>query len=255
MNNALTNTTIKFTLSGLGLAMSLLTASVYAGQATIPTTFVSGTPAKAGEVNANFNAVKTAIDDNDARITTNATATSQAAKRAVVVDANNQIIGEIFGGIGVNIPVIMTAQGFAASVSLNTGIIDNDSPTVYFTGSNCTGTAYMDWFNDSGGDVAVGLVLNILIPVTGPGMITLDSAGNPVLSPVDYRYIPKTPTFADNVAVQSSIGGFFGSSTCSTPAVNSTTSLVRGVEVFPNDPAITGVPNGPFAAPLKYDRR
>lgn len=41
---------------------------------TIPNTFTAGTPAVAAQVNANFSAVKTAVDDNDARITTNAAA-------------------------------------------------------------------------------------------------------------------------------------------------------------------------------------
>src|SRR5881296_3886733 len=34
------------------------------------TTFTAGTPAKASEVNGNFSAVKTAVDDNASRITT-----------------------------------------------------------------------------------------------------------------------------------------------------------------------------------------
>jgi hypothetical protein len=40
----------------------------YADPLTIPNTFVSGTKAKAAEVNANFQAVKNAVDNNDARI-------------------------------------------------------------------------------------------------------------------------------------------------------------------------------------------
>jgi hypothetical protein len=39
-----------------------------AGSVTIPNTFSSGTTAKASEVNANFSAVKAAVDDNDDRI-------------------------------------------------------------------------------------------------------------------------------------------------------------------------------------------
>ena len=48
---------------------ALLGSPVWAGNVTIPNTFVSGTPAKASEVNDNFSAVKTAVDDNDARLT------------------------------------------------------------------------------------------------------------------------------------------------------------------------------------------
>ena len=35
---------------------------------TIPNTFVANTPAVADEVNANFSACKTAVDDNDSRV-------------------------------------------------------------------------------------------------------------------------------------------------------------------------------------------
>jgi len=42
----------------------------HAGPVGPLTTFTSGTPAKASEVNANFSAVKTAVDDNASRITT-----------------------------------------------------------------------------------------------------------------------------------------------------------------------------------------
>lgn len=48
------------------LALPIL---VFASQVTIPNTFVSGTVADAGQVNANFTAVKNAVNDNDTRIT------------------------------------------------------------------------------------------------------------------------------------------------------------------------------------------
>lgn len=43
---------------------------VYAGTVTIPNDFTAGTTASADEVNGNFTAVKTAVDDNDSRIST-----------------------------------------------------------------------------------------------------------------------------------------------------------------------------------------
>ena len=58
----------------LGLSLSLvllvIPLAVAAGTVTVPNTFTNGTVADADEVNANFGAVKTAVDDNDGRITT-----------------------------------------------------------------------------------------------------------------------------------------------------------------------------------------
>jgi Phage Tail Collar Domain len=51
--------------AGVGVALS---ATLIAGQVTGLVGFSAGTPAKAAEVNGDFAAVKTAVDDNDARI-------------------------------------------------------------------------------------------------------------------------------------------------------------------------------------------
>jgi hypothetical protein len=59
----------KFVLGMLVVPMALLGfAIVYASSVTIPNTFVAGTPAVAAEVNANFAAVKAAVDDNFAKL-------------------------------------------------------------------------------------------------------------------------------------------------------------------------------------------
>ncbi len=51
------------------LVMGSSLAVAYAGTVTLPNAFTAGSPASAAQVNANFNAVKTAVDDNHARIT------------------------------------------------------------------------------------------------------------------------------------------------------------------------------------------
>lgn len=48
--------------------MLLLASPLHAGDLTIPNEFTAGTPAVAAEVNANFDAVEVAVDDNDLRI-------------------------------------------------------------------------------------------------------------------------------------------------------------------------------------------
>jgi len=50
------------------LTVSLVGTQAWAGSVTVPNTFLDGTTASASEVNANFDAVKTEVDDNDTRI-------------------------------------------------------------------------------------------------------------------------------------------------------------------------------------------
>ncbi|MHC4958526.1 MAG: hypothetical protein ACYTGN_09125 [Planctomycetota bacterium] len=57
----------KWTAVCAALAFFVVEA-VFAGPVTIPHTFSSGTAAVAAEVNANFSAVRTAVNDNDGRI-------------------------------------------------------------------------------------------------------------------------------------------------------------------------------------------
>lgn len=73
----------------------LVVLGVSASELTIPNSFSAGTPAVADEVNANFDAVAVAVNDNDARIAsleTGAGATFQAAE-AQVFGSPTQIAG------------------------------------------------------------------------------------------------------------------------------------------------------------------
>ena len=70
--NIIKERTMKKILAQLTAITSfIISSTVFAGDLTIPNTFNAGTRAVASEVNANFNAVETAVDDNDFRITTN----------------------------------------------------------------------------------------------------------------------------------------------------------------------------------------
>lgn len=58
-------------ISGLtGGALIAISATLVAGPLTTPNSFTAGTPARASEINANFSAVATAVNDNNSRITT-----------------------------------------------------------------------------------------------------------------------------------------------------------------------------------------
>ncbi|MHC4959071.1 MAG: hypothetical protein ACYTGN_11925 [Planctomycetota bacterium] len=55
-------------LAGTALVVLFVLEAALAGPVTVPNTFQANTPAVAAEVNANFDAVATAINDNDTRI-------------------------------------------------------------------------------------------------------------------------------------------------------------------------------------------
>lgn len=74
-----------FALGMMVVPLALLgLAAVYAGSVSTPNTFVSGTPALAAEVNANFTAHATEINDNDSRIAALESPSRRGSLRAFV---------------------------------------------------------------------------------------------------------------------------------------------------------------------------
>jgi len=88
----------------VSITVAFTTSAAWAGSVTIPNNFKAGTPAKAAEVNANFSAVKTAVDDNNTRINTNATnitgkqnrvtGTCPAGESIRTINANGTVVCE-----------------------------------------------------------------------------------------------------------------------------------------------------------------
>ncbi len=253
-SNAVMKTQVKISLTILGTIFSLLSSTAYAGQATIPNTFVSGTAAKASEVNGNFNSLKTAVDDNDARISANASGISKNAadianipvqKQVVAIDANGNELGLVFGGNN-QVISILTPEGYAAEVFARSAFISAGdslgSSRIAFTDADC---------GASGGQRYVGFDGNSPSPQSGqpyfPG--TVIAASNDVTQPQPLFYVPKPATFVGNITVQSVYEG--PQNGCQSVA----TVLQDAVEVFPNDPAITGFPNNSIPAPITIDYR
>lgn len=108
----------------------LLPAALYAGQVTGLISFSNGTVADANEVNANFDAIKLAVDDNDSRI---AALEGGGGGGTVVI-----------GGNAADCPSsapegALRMEGGALQVCLSTGWSTVASPAVNFFGSGVDG--------------------------------------------------------------------------------------------------------------------
>jgi len=68
-------------LFSLIFTLIITCSSVFATTVTIPNSFSSGTATNAAQMNANFSAVKAAVDDNDSRITTLQSSNNAAASQ------------------------------------------------------------------------------------------------------------------------------------------------------------------------------
>lgn len=91
----------------LTVVFVLLTGPAWAGSVTIPNTFTSGTKAMAADVNANFSAVKSAVDDNDTRISTN---TNKINSNTSAI--SNGIAGANFTGMSTSaVSIASTSNG------------------------------------------------------------------------------------------------------------------------------------------------
>ena len=131
----------KIISTGTIVLLSLSSVSAWAGNLTVPNAFVSGTKAVAADVNANFDAVATAVNDNDTRIKTNAadivTNTAAIATKAAATDvttnatnisANATAIATKANTTDVN--TALAAKADASTVSTNTANISANATAI-----------------------------------------------------------------------------------------------------------------------------
>lgn len=173
------NRFLLITISLITLA-SVVSNPVHASEVTIPNTFSTGTPAVAAEVNANFTAAKTAVDDNHSRIAAlettvaalQATITAQAATIAtlqsdldnvessqvmalesyVTVDEVSDPRGPLVQLSGINLQIVNGMGGTATINGLGNVIIGYDEINSRVDYYHCSDGAYpyMTGCEDSG---------------------------------------------------------------------------------------------------------
>lgn len=115
-----------------------LSSTSTAGEVSIPHTFSAGTPAKAAEVNANFSAIKNAVNDNAQRI--------EALENPFLGDSREWTVRRASDGSVVGVPytpppiLYVSSKGYSFYFPTFPSTIS--TPYVYWSGPSCTGTAY-----------------------------------------------------------------------------------------------------------------
>jgi len=142
----------------ISLVLTLAATTARAGTVTIPNTFSANTTARASEVNDNFSAVKTAVDDNDSRITALQSSpsitgnlvlpTSSDANTGVIMKGSNPFLHDyghydntFLGGLSGNFSLTgygNIGSGYATLHS-NTSGVDNAAFGAYSLMSNADG--------------------------------------------------------------------------------------------------------------------
>lgn len=150
----------------------LMTTPAIASDVDVPNSFTAGAPAVAAAVNANFDAVETAVNDNHSRI---ASLESGLANAGVGVSVDGALIGRFIAvipgvfqadvpplGSGntelvssvdvlVNAPFIQVVSNTGYFLRIATGPVDGgrlnegdlDTGPIFYDSDNCTGNMYM----------------------------------------------------------------------------------------------------------------
>jgi hypothetical protein len=123
------------------IGLLMINPPALADTLAVPNDFAPGTPARAADVNENFGAVETAVNDNDSRIT----AIERRSGVLVYDGAGNEL------GVLINVAddecciSIATSEGYIFSVKLADGSAAGTSVSagsLYFESGDCSGTAY-----------------------------------------------------------------------------------------------------------------
>ncbi len=172
--------------SGLPLLLVVLAIplAVVAGTLTVPNDFVNGTQADADQVNANFDAVETAVNDNDARITT-AQSAADAAAAGHTTNTDTQLTNA-------QVAAAAAAEGFVTGAhTINTDNQLSEAQVLTFVANNGYG-------------LAVDISANSTVNSTQSGDIAaLQAQIGDLQNKVDalHGFIPRFQACADGVTV------------------------------------------------------
>ena len=223
----------------------LLPGTLMASSVTIPNEFISGTPARADEINANFNSVKTSVDDNDARIKQLITRlelleAQRVNQRPAFLKSNGQNIGIVIGkstdytALTEKYDTLSFKEYFFV-VSAQSGNLLG-LHTIYYSGTNCTGQAYIP-------------VDQLQSPPSPRGTYTKSQGevfGARFSSdPVPAYYVAQG---TESVSVTPISAADFN--TCSGGNFQHKFQQIDAYPAFPNDPDITGVENS-YTTPIR----
>ena len=242
---------MKHSIITLTAVIAITVSGVAVGQTQVPNTFQSGQPARATDVNANFDAVESAIDTNSTRIDTNETASQNnalsisqiASAGGISVYTQNGVeLGKFLAMRRINSPdpviYLLNGKGFVFAVGTSGDPLDyGETREIYYSGIDCTGDAYIgqssQWLSDWGfnvGAIATGI---------RDGVVTryYTERGGSNIEPIPYQSIQR-PNEVD-----------YGTSPI--PGCDSRSLYAKnGWRAIVNDEAVTGVSNTPPVGPL-----
>ena len=224
----------------------LIATSLWAGQLmavgfTVPNTFESGTAASAAEVNANFDAIETGIDNNSNSINTNVTdintntaniaALSGGGASAVQLkDANGVFVGRVLGIGNLTNVSFLTDEGYRSITDILFGSVRFAKRILFETG-DCSGTVY---HNE---DSVRGTVISTMPPYFDD---TAAAYAAGYLTYVPHDAVKSSVSIASRISWSGACEGL-------TPAL---TQVYTGIL---NDPSVTGVANTSYAIDMKFE--